>query len=371
LKTLLLTSGAFTPKSTGICQTLENILDYMPADELVICSSAISSGPLGKYESYDYRLPAWTHKLPAFLRRWMEKRKISSMVEKLEKVKPDVVLIANLDDAPAEICYQLLQRVPARLYVYLLDNILEQPSEHVLWLMQKATGHIFISRYMAEANLERFPSITNYHIAHNPVPAEAISDLPLTGEPGPVRSIAYAGALWPMHYDAFLLIAGAVKQLRDEGEQVEFVTYTTSFFHDRLAKDFEQYSIRYGGFFSYSDLRPKLREHDALVVTSSMLGENYNLSAYSVQTKVTDYLAAGVPVLSIGPDYGACNRFLTEANAGFIITGNNTKDVAQSIRNFFALPAASRRQLVQNGLDLVRDKHSKQQIQADWKNFMK
>jgi hypothetical protein len=46
------------------------------------------------------------------------------------------------------------------------------------------------------------------------------------------------------------------------------------------------------------------------------------MTSSSVQTKITDYMAAGRPILSCGPDYSACNKFIKKWDCGLVCETN-------------------------------------------------
>ncbi len=369
MTTVLITSATFTTHPTGISQTLENILDYLEDSELVLCTPTEAKGTFSKYSTIETELPWWMKKLPEWaLDGYLNRFHYPTVVKKMKKARPQCVIIANLDHPQVKIARMLLEDGGIPFYVYLLDNIDHNPDQDSLWLMNNATGHIFISRYMAEANMQKFETVTNYLIAHNPVAAEEISEkCHVNG----TRSVAYAGALWPMHYDAFILVADAIKKMRHAGQSIEFVVYTSPYFHQLKLEDFIKYDITYGGFYPFNELKPKLKVHGGLLVTSSFLKEFKNLSAYSVQTKITDYLAAGVPTISIGPDYGACNRFINENGIGFVISSNEKEHVIESLSAILDSSEEVKSTICNAGLELVKTKHNKEFIQENWKAFIK
>lgn len=367
---LLITSASFTAHSTGISQTLENIFDYFENDELILCTPTVAKGDFARYRTISLDIPKFLNRFPQRIKDIFFKNfQFPAIVKKLRKTRPDAVIIANLDKDQVVLCRNLVEGTDLPFFIYLLDNIEEHPDENVIWLMENATGHIFISKYMAESNIARFPMISKYAIAHNPVDKNEISSEVCINS-SDKKSIAYAGALWPMHYDSYLAIAAAVKKLKESGTDIDFVTYTSPYFRDRCKDDFEKYKIVYGGFFPFSELKPMLKQHDALVVTSSFLEENRNLSAYSVQTKITDYLASGVPTLSIGPTFGACNRFIEEHQCGWCITEQDSGKVADSLTMFFEAGLTEKSEKAERGLNLMRTELSKKIIQKKINDFL-
>ena len=107
-----------------------------------------------------------------------------------------------------------------------------------------------------------------------------------------------------------------------------------------------------------------------MLVASSFDARYHDLSAYSVQTKVTDYLACGVPVVAIGPGYSACNNFIKEHNCGFTIACNDSNLVSEQIEKYLKKDSKYIREEVNNGLTLIRENYTKDFVQNKLYRFL-
>ena len=104
-----------------------------------------------------------------------------------------------------------------------------------------------------------------------------------------------------------------------EGVDIEFVLYTDRFFWGRHEVDWRRWGVVDGGLIPYAELGAALGDCDLLLVASSFDAAQAHMSRSSVQTKVTDYMAAGRPILGCGPHDAASNRFLRERDCAYFI----------------------------------------------------
>ncbi|MFM6344219.1 MAG: hypothetical protein ACKPFK_03600, partial [Dolichospermum sp.] len=74
-----------------------------------------------------------------------------------------------------------------------------------------------------------------------------------------------------------------------------------------------------------------LQKADLLLVVSSFLPEYAHITASSVQTKLTDYMASGKPILACGPSYAACNQFIKTWNCGLLCESNQVDEIKETL----------------------------------------
>ena len=363
-----------------MAQTLANLFDNYPPNYLLFCSPVKSSGRLKKIKTIPYKgmlLSRGIFKkiIPLSLRNyWFEKIKIPSTIKKILRFNPEVVLISNLAYDSCLITLSLLQQKKLPLCVYLMDYMSKENKNTfdslIEPLMKKADKHIFISKYMAQTSTANYPQVKNWLVIHNPVEEKAIASIPHINRTGTEISFAYAGSLWQMHLDAVLLFAEALGILRRKGFKISFVIYTIPYFYKLNKRSFDDLEITYGGFHRFDLLKSQLLQQTALLVASSFDEKYYDLSAYSLQTKVTDYLACGVPVIGIGPAYAACNKFLSENNCGFIIESDNAALIAEQIETYLEKDTECIKKEVNNGLTLIRENYKKGFVQKKLYRFL-
>jgi hypothetical protein len=207
----------------------------------------------------------------------------------------------------------------APLVTYLMDDWLAQVSS-AQWvfntprraraLLRSSKGWLAISTYLLES-MRSFAGVDRPAlVVHNAVP---LGD----GEPAALAAprtgrfrVAYAGSVWPMHWDAVAAVAASVQRLRSAGNDIEFVLFTDRYFWGRHEADWRRWGVIDGGLVPYAALGAALGGCDLLLVASSFDDAQAHMSRSSVQTKVTDYMAAGRPILACGPPDAASNRFL-------------------------------------------------------------
>jgi hypothetical protein len=248
---------------------------------------------------------------------------------------------------------------------------------------------------------------------------------PLLG--GAKGGLIYAGSIWPMHLDALEAVAKAVHLLNancqavpprrdveastqskptlrqahgdnpdyqaeqgqghcEEGrrsnpstELLQVITtnevckltiYTSpaSWHHNR--KHLEGPGVEYGCFIPYADMPAKLQEGWLLLITASFEEKYAPFTNSSVQTKLTDYMAAGKPVLYVGPSVGASGIFVEEHDAGFTIGTSRPEDIAAQLEAIAGMPTQYQRKAA-NGRQLAAGIFSKPTVQDKLYRFLK
>lgn len=377
---VVISEAVLNNAATGMAQTLANLFDNYPSGYLLFCSPVKSSGRLKKIKTIPYKgmlLSRGIFKkiIPLSLRNyWFEKIKIPSTIKKILAFDPQIVLISNLAYDSCLITLSLLQQKKLPLCVYLMDYISKENENTfdllIEPLMKKADKHIFISKYMAQHGIANYPNIKDWIVMHNPVEEKEIASVAHVSRARKEISFAYAGSLWQMHLDAVLLFAEALGMLRKKGFRVSLVIYTIPYFYKLNKRSFDDLEIIYGGFYRVDLLKPQLLKQTALLVASSFDEKYFDLSAYSVQTKVTDYLACGVPVIGIGPAYSACNKFLKENDCGFIIESDKAALIAEQIEKYLGRDTDCTEKEVSNGLTLIRENYKKDFVQKKLYHFL-
>src|SRR5882672_10077795 len=85
---------------TGMAQTLANLFDNYPTDNLLFCSPKSSSGKFKRINSIPYKSFVFTNRVlkklvPLNLRnRFFEKIKMPAVVKKILKFRPDLVIVS-------------------------------------------------------------------------------------------------------------------------------------------------------------------------------------------------------------------------------------------------------------------------------------
>ncbi len=78
-----------------------------------------------------------------------------------------------------------------------------------------------------------------------------------------------------------------------------------------------------------------IREYDFLILPISFLSDEALFAKYSMPTKLSDYMASGVPIIMIAPDGIAISNFFKENNCGFIINFNDKALIEKELIKIF------------------------------------
>ncbi|MEL7067676.1 MAG: hypothetical protein AAGN15_03365 [Cyanobacteria bacterium J06581_3] len=261
--------------------------------------------------------------------------------EKIEEFSPDLLLLCPITLSSLIVGWKMANKLKIPFLIYFMDDWIA--VDQSLWiggdtqslasyLLQESKGWIMISDYMQEDISQRLGiNGKPYIVAHNPVE-------PLTLGPNNKEStrekfrIAYAGSIQTMHSDALLLVAEATHYLRKEGIDIELVIYTASSFWENHQESLIKFEVQYGSLLPYDELLSKLSEFDLLLVCTSFSPHVKHVVRSSLLTKLTDYMATGRPILSCGPSYSACNRFLEKWNCGVVCDHNSILEIKKVLK---------------------------------------
>ncbi|MCG9900447.1 MAG: glycosyltransferase [Hydrotalea sp.] len=221
------------------------------------------------------------------------------------------------------------------LIIYLMDNWITQANMNCYEkkLIRKgfisAKIWIMISQRLNKCIADYFKIQKQVLIIHNPVEVENSDNIFQFSEKK-VLPIIYAGSIWEMHLDGLEIISRAVEDLFIDNFKIELWIYCNQGFLIQIEGLLKGKHTKYKGFVNYHELKQKLDDGWLLLVTSSFKRKMEPFTFSSIQTKTTDYISVGRPILSIGPDYSACNDFVEEWKIGYVI---NTTEI-EDIRNY-------------------------------------
>lgn len=229
-----------------------------------------------------------------------------------------------------------------------------QKNKH--WMMiSEELGKILAERYQAKA--EKILYI------RNPV---SLSDAPADDnyKKNDPFTIAYAGALWPMHFDSFYAVAKAISSLTN----IQLKLYTQQGQWSWRKPELEPLGVIYGGHLPYNQIHQALNQADALLITASFDQENYTHTAASLQTKITDYCKSKRLIISCAPSYSANNNFLKKNLCGVCVESLEKKQI---VAQLLAIQSNiySYQHLVKNAWDTLKD-FSQEKVHQKIKDFL-
>jgi len=154
-------------------------------------------------------------------------------------------------------------------------------------------------------------------------------DGPLYTSPKPLSSpvtIAYAGGMDGRRARKLMALADA---LPNEANLLVFSPLTPE---SARAQGYEHPDIEFHSFVSPDEIVHTLRERaDVLLATMKFQSQNQRIARYSFPSKLTDYTAAGLPIVLWGPDYWSAITWGHEHDTAEVVTSPRPVDAAQAI----------------------------------------
>ncbi|MFM6440617.1 MAG: glycosyltransferase, partial [Dolichospermum sp.] len=391
---LLISEVSLSERETGINRTLFNLFEDYPSDRFMLYTpdESLKNNPTSSifqtniaafpeqffpyqrnrlgflfnplFTSLNYQLIDW---LPL------------ASYQKIADFSPEVILICPNGSLALLMGYKLIQYFDAPFLIYFMDDWVA--LNHVRWLtgnvqsicqfiLQKAAGWLMISPQLEQELAERYKIKPQRSlIVHNPVDLSNNRLPDFTPQFRDNFRVVYAGAIWPMHYDAVAVVAEAIYELRRDGVDIELVLHTPANFWNAYQENWEKWQVTYGNLIPYQELNQYLQKADLLLVASSFLPENSHMTRCSVQTKLTDYMASGRPILACGPNYSACNQFVKNWNCGLVSETNLVSEMKeillkqkQSIAELYCF--------AKNGFEVLQDNFETKKVRYKLYEFI-
>lgn len=326
-RVLLVTDADLTAGSRGAGRTLVNLFAPYPAGQLLAVSgSTHASFTMETGHAVIAGAPGLPGRIVDPLRPivgdldacWAHVKALPGR-DQVTAFAPQLVVASPTNSVGIALAERYARLAP--LVTYLMDDWLSTPTGSTLLfdtprrglaLLRASRGWMSISPQLLASMRASTGVDRPATIVHNPV---RVSDTPPTALNAPRRGrfrVAYAGSIWPMHWDAVAAVASSVHRLRTAGVDIEFVLFTDRYFWGRYQADWQRWGVVDGGLVPYAQLGHALAGCDVLLVASSFDPAQGHMSRSSVQTKVTDYMAAGRPILACGPATAASNAFLRD-----------------------------------------------------------
>lgn len=396
MKILLLGDAPMALNEGGINQTLYNLFCFIkPEDFLGITEVDLktlekigSTEPYTKrYRSYklnqinfpvnrftQYFIPA-INRINFFLYQHKDYKELK---QEINLFAPNIIISCSNTAAGILMHDKLLNnsKISAPIIPYFMDDWMYKNKRDYLGksvdriirhMLQKNKHWMMISEELETILAERYQAkpAKVLHI-RNPVD---LSDAPkdsvyIKNNP---FTIAYAGALWPMHFDSFYAFAKAVKQLA-KTQNIQLVLYTQESQWNWRKSELEPLGVIYGGHLPYNQIHQKLNKADTLLITASFNKENYTHTKASLQTKITDYCKSKRLIISCAPSYAANNNFIKENNCGICIETDEVKEIAKKLSEVM-VTMDDNQSYVSNAWNILQD-FSKETVHQKLKNFL-
>ena len=393
---LLVTEASLNQTVTGLNRTLLNLFEDYPADRIMLFSSDKSMMRHSTSDQFQQNIisfkeefiPYVHNRLGLYLNSFFAQINYQltewlplANYDRIANFAPEIILICPNFAIDLVVGYKTIHCFDVPFLIYFMDDWVA--LNHSQWLssnvqyickfmLQKSSGWLMISSQLELKLIHRYNiNPQRSLVIHNPVSLREKVFPDFIANSGKTFKIVYTGAIWPMHYDAIAVVAKAIQELRDINNQdIELVVHTPPEFWKYYQQNLEKWGVVNGSYIPHSELNQYLQKANLLLVASSFLPENHNLTSSSVQTKLTDYMASGRPILSCGPKYAACNEFVKKWDIGLVIESNQVADIKtillKCIDNTVELKASA-----QKAFEIVRDCFEINIVRSNLHEFIK
>ncbi|AMR34083.1 hypothetical protein A0256_22855 [Mucilaginibacter sp. PAMC 26640] len=151
--------------------------------------------------------------------------------------------------------------------------------------------------------------------------SSAMADAKVTGvkKNAGVLRIGYFGAVAAWQIDALSAFARALN-----GTATQLDIYTGI---DRLPAELVTDNIHFKGSLPPSQVLAMMQSYDAVLLPVSFQQNMRNMSQFNIATKMSEYLASGVPILAVGPAYSAMITYLERNKAAITVPSDKEDDI--------------------------------------------
>jgi glycosyltransferase involved in cell wall biosynthesis len=389
---ILITDSIPNQNGAGICQTLYNLLDNWPNGCTVLVSNhevvptrnnlkaSIIKYFDGPWQPIQNRLGKWVNKL-LYRRKleWIQKNGLQDLIWALPSKDEGLVIVCTTHPDKLILAYWLMNK-EYRVLPYFMDDWMYGST--LRWkggslqkitqkLLQDALGRLVISSQLQGVLEERYqlqsaPTL----VVHNPSPQSLTYKFLPSLPKANINLIIYAGSIWPMHADALQSVAKAIHLLQAKGKMgFRLLIYTSQEHWQKNQIEMEGPGIEWGGWIPYEEINKRLIDARWLLCTASFQERFHAFSMTSVQTKLTDYIAAGRPILVVAPRNAACGQWVEDNDCGYWCINNSPEIIA----NYFLEMEANYEQdeiYINNGQLLAQTRFSKREVQSGLYNFL-
>ena len=361
--TLLFITDSFpNSNGAGISQTLYNLFrDYggqmwilMPEDEIVppanecILAKRITYKPI-------WRSPMRNRlgKLLNYLTRNFQftLQSFKTFSQHLPHKEGLIIIVSTTDASKLHLAYLLSKNRGYAVVPYFMDDWVGSSTRFwygrrlqkmTAYVLSTAKARLMISKQLKAILEERFklPTVPT-HIVHNPCPVIPHLGSMLDQKNLSASLIMYAGSIWPMHADALVATAKAIHLSHQvPGHKYNLHIYAPAVQWQNYSQQLKGAGVAYKGWLSYAEVLQEMPKAWLLLCTASFTIEYAPFSKSSVQTKLTDYIAAARPVMVVGPMDAASGEWVANNGCGLHFSNPDPKVLLKGLRNCTQNPEA-------------------------------
>ncbi|MGZ3756194.1 MAG: hypothetical protein ACXVJE_13470 [Mucilaginibacter sp.] len=148
-------------------------------------------------------------------------------------------------------------------------------------------------------------------------------------KPHKLFKIGYFGAVAAWQLDVLTKVANAL-----DANETELNIYSNV---KQLPSQLQKQGVNLLGQLNPADVLSTMQGYDAVLLPISFLNVLRNMSEFNIATKMSEYLASGVPILAVGPGYSAMIDYLKDNNVAVVVESEE-------------------KEAIQNALHMLRDK---------------
>lgn len=202
-------------------------------------------------------------------------------------------------------------------------------------LLRNAPLGLGIGDAMAEEYSHRFGC--RFDAFMNPVQiphkSESKSVVSVPSQESTLRLI-YVGGLHLSRFNNLRDIAGVIRELNDDGFNLELVIYAPSCDTELCRAMLSGNGVSLQGSISSEDVQEVLLGCDIAIHVESFSKRDTRYTRLSVSTKIPQYFAAGLPVLAYGPGDVASCRYIRDYGCGKVVGEKDIESLKNAICEF-------------------------------------
>ena len=368
-KVLLL--GHQFDNQTGLGITLSNLFNNWTKETLSIMAPMIdiekceAARPCQNYISHCFEAPKHTSnkgfkkKVRAIVRKLYYYLGFSELrykfpynskdLAKAQVFDPDIIFCCLGTLNSMRDCIKVIDFFPrAKLVLYIVDDWVntkennrffpsywrKQNDKYFRLLMNRASGLLSICPYMSEVYKERYGKV--FYPFHNPVDSQLWTAQQAKKQyEDNIRSILYVGKINVDTIDCLLDTAAAILSLNNSlgtKHKYRLDVYTPNY------NEYQDTFIDYPDCEVFPPLRHSeiialTKSYDALLLTLGFSKKTREYVRLSMPTKLSEYLAAGIPTILYCPSEIALAKYLVPNNCSINCQERNINKLAEAMKS--------------------------------------
>lgn len=244
-----------------------------------------------------------------------------------QRFQPDIVFTCLGSLNSMKNCLTIMQQMPSsKLVLYIVDDWVntkennrlfsglwrKENDKHFRLLLDKADGLLSICPYMSEIYKEKYNK--KFLPFHNPVDNNYWNSLPLRRKYGPgEKGVLYVGKINVDTKQCLIDVASVIESLNhrtaSSGYKYYMDVYTPDFGANKeMFKKNSSSNVKPP--VSHDEIPRLMKSYDALLLTLGFSKRSREYVRLSMPTKVSEYMASGIPTILYCPEEIALARYL-------------------------------------------------------------